>query len=73
MTDTNFNIPPEELAEFVRQYVPEDREIHEAVLTILLHKPGAPEEDQTLSAVSGFLSNNEIRRAMLDTAKEMLK
>lgn len=72
MPENTFNIPSEDVGDFVDKYVPEDREVHEAILVILSHKPGEPEEEQIISAVSGYISNNEIRRVMLDTAKESL-
>lgn len=72
MKECTFKIPSEDVEEFVNKYVPEGREVHEAILVILSHKPGEPEEDQVVSAVSGYMSNNEIRRLMLHTAKEAL-
>ena len=72
MPENTFNIHSGDVGDFVDKYVPEGREVHEAVLVILSHKPGEPEEEQIISAVSGYISNNEIRRAMLDAAKEVL-
>lgn len=72
MPENTFNIPSEDVGDFVDKYAPEGREIHEAILVILSHKPGKPEEEQTISIVSGYMSNNEIRRVMLDDAKEAL-
>ena len=72
MPENTFNIHSGDVGDFVDKYVPEGREVHEAVLVILSHKPGEPEEEQIISAVSGYISNNEIRRAMLDAANEVL-
>ena len=72
MKENTFNIPSEDVGDFVDKYVPEGREVHEAILVILAHKPGEPEEEQTLTLASGYMSNDEARRAMLDAAKEAL-
>ena len=72
MPENTFNIPTEDIGDFVDKYIPEGREVHEAVLVILSHNPGEPGEDQRVSTVSGYKSNNEIRRAMLDAAKGAL-